>query len=84
MSRLRAVPAPTKPLVIDPPCPDTLSDEWRDGWQACREVLGQEIQDAYRRGMRATPARPLITIGHAVSVTGAFVIGFVLAVAFFA
>lgn len=87
--RLRAVPEHGKTLVIDPPMlnapdDDEVTDDWRTGWRACREVLGHEVRDAYARGMRATPARPLVTVGHAVSVTAAFCVGFVLAIAFFA
>lgn len=78
--RLRSV---TPPVVIDPPCPDTLSDEWTAGWQACRETLGREWEAAYERGFNAKPIQS-VGLGFCVLLCAAFILGFFVAVALLA
>lgn len=82
--RLRAVHPSSTPVLIDPPCPDTLSDEWITGWEACRVVLREEVVDAYDRGYRdaCDPEGKNLGIVAMVACSG-FIVGFVTAIAVF-
>lgn len=81
--RLRTVPDATKPILIDPPCPDTLSDDWITGWQACREILGHEWLAAYERGREERPSQRGVALGWLIFATSGFVMGFALCAALF-
>lgn len=85
--RLRAVPEHRAPTMIDlpdTPEPDTLTDDWRNGWQACREVLADEWAAWYQRGMTARPIEHGVRLDLMLSGTAAFIVGFVIALALFA
>lgn len=56
------------------------SDEWKQGWRACREILGNEWAVWYARGVAARPAEG-IRLDIFLAATGAFIAGFVVAVA---
>lgn len=89
--RLRPVPESTKPTMIEPPDPDDYpaepprSSEWRDGWNACRETLGEEWRAWYKRGLEARPLEggSVVIVLGAAALSG-FVVGFILAIAAFA
>jgi hypothetical protein len=71
----------------DDAAPADQTDEWRQGWRACREVLGQEWAVWYARGVAAKPvkpAEPSIRLDLTLAATGAFIVGFVVAVALLA
>lgn len=66
-------------------CPDTLSDDWITGWQACKECLSHEVAAAYLRGLDARPKpRPARTLAYSLIATCGFVGGFIVAVGAFA
>lgn len=84
--RLRAVHPSSTPVLIDPPCPDTLSDEWITGWEACREVLHAECAEWYQRGLNAQPvtsASPAVLM-YGIGACSGFIFGFLVALAAFA
>lgn len=86
--RLRAVPEPRAPRIIDPTMPpEHQSDEWQEGWRACREVLADEWEAWYRRGLEnnTDAGDGVIALGLG-AISGAivgFIAGFVAAVAWF-
>jgi hypothetical protein len=69
------------------PIPDDASDEWRQGWRACHEILEAEWAVWYARGVAAKPIKPAdagIRLDLTLAATGAFIVGFVVAVALLA
>lgn len=83
--RLRSVPAPTQPIIIDPP--DGFSDDWLQGWQACREqLLDDHARNAERDAEypRSVPADSGAVIVLGIGALSGFIVGFILALAIFA
>lgn len=78
--RLRAVPDQRRPVLIDPPDPDTLTDDWKNGWQACRETIAAE---RIRLG-RAVEPDSGATIILGIGALSGFIVGFGTALALFA
>lgn len=81
--RLRAVPERRAPIIIDPPA--DFSDDWLQGWQACREQLLDEFaREAERAAARPADALEGVWLGAGILALSAFIIGFAMALAIFA
>jgi hypothetical protein len=80
--RLHSVPAEHEPVLIDPPA--YKPDEWRAGWIACSEVLGDEWEAWYRRGLEATPVDSGAAIAFGLCALSGFIVGFILCLIAFA
>jgi hypothetical protein len=67
--------------------PDDQTDEWKQGWRACREMLGEEWAVWYARGVAArdeSPAGGSVVIAFGILALVGFIVGFLLAVVIFA
>lgn len=62
------------------PEPGDHTDEWSQGWRACREILEQEWATWYARGLAARPMESQ-RLDVAMAATAAFIVGFVVAAA---
>lgn len=61
------------------PDDDEQTDDWKLGWRACREILGEEWAVWYARGVAARPVERGARLDVLLSATAAFIVGLVIA-----